>query len=95
MSGRRQILPPRRDVADEMHTTEYHLNDLVPSVYGSPHRSQAYSNMETHLRPLPLHLPTVTLTQLLVVPLFSSAHQQPHIKARAHNALRIPRHQSQ
>ena len=71
------------------------LNDLVHNVHGRPYSSQVHSNIETQLRLLPPHPPTVTLTKLSVVPLFSSAHQQPHINARAINRLRLPRHRSQ
>ena len=71
------------------------LNDLVHKVHGSPHCSQVYSNTVTHVRPLPQHPRTVTLKQLSVVPLFSSAHQQPHRKAGALKGLRLASHRSQ
>ena len=70
------------------------LNDLLDRVHGSPCRSQAYSSIVTHIRPLPSHPLPVSLTQLSVVPVFISACQQLYRKARALNGLRPPPHQS-
>ena len=71
------------------------LNTSVHRVHGSQHSSQVYSNIETHLRPLPPHPPIAILTELLVVPPSSSVHLQLHTTARALNELSLPRQVSQ